>query len=210
MSKRTLYASLDNKQFFYVPDEIECPKGDFIVRSLSGKELASDPVVLDVYEVSQEEAQAITKEVILALGQKLRTFASTAGTLLQAPPKPDSRREERVAAALKLSQEQLHQDPKAVAEAVKNLFTGVMAAAKATVNTPEVAKEQLKDVAEALKVEGLSPEHAEKIEQLPEQLRAILGSEDTLKRLEEATHQLQSAAAELEKATQRLGKSSKE
>jgi hypothetical protein len=201
MSTRTLYAAEDRKRFFHVPDDARLPPGDFIVRSLTGKKLAADPVALDVYEVPEAEAMKLAQEVLGSFAEKVRTVAMSAAKALSAPPKLDpeavAAREERVAASLKLGREQLHQDPTALGGAVKDLLTGLLTAAQETVHAPEVAKERMRDVAEALRQEGLVNDGVAAVETLPERLRELLASEETSAKLDEIAAGLRNAAAEL-------------
>jgi len=89
MGTHTLYAAEDRKRFFHVPDDARLPPGDFVVRSLTGKKLAADPVALDVYEVPEAEAMKLAQEVLGSFAEKVRTVAMSAAKALSAPPKLD-------------------------------------------------------------------------------------------------------------------------
>ncbi|MFN7146695.1 MAG: hypothetical protein ACK4YP_23175, partial [Myxococcota bacterium] len=102
---------------------------------------------------------------------------------------------ERVAATLKMSREQFRSDPKAVGVALKAALDGLATVAKEAVEEPEVAKERLADVAEALRQEGVTPPEA--LEALPDKLRELLASEDTIAKLDAAAAELRAAAAAL-------------
>ncbi|MDP2308026.1 MAG: hypothetical protein Q8P18_18520 [Pseudomonadota bacterium] len=201
MPTHTLYATEDRKRFFYVPDDASLPSGDFVVRSLTGKKLTVDPVALDVFEVPEAEAMKLAQDVLLGFADKVRTAAMGVAKALTQPPKlhPEAvkAREERVAANLKLGREQLRDDPAALGAALKATFTGILQAAQETVHEPEVAKERMKDVAEALRQEGLIPEGTDGVEGLPERLRELLASEDTVAKLDEISQDLRKASAEL-------------
>lgn len=205
MPTHTLYASEDRKRFFHVPDEASLPPGDFVVRSLSGKKLMANPVALDVFEVPEAEAMKLAQAVLADVGNKVRAVAMSAAKALSAPPKLDPEavkaREERVAASLKLGREQLREDPAALGAALKETLGNLLKAAQETVHAPEVARERMKDVAEALRQEGLLPdEGVAAVENLPERLRELLASEDTVGKLDEISKDLRRAAAELRDA----------
>jgi len=207
MPTHTLYATDDRKRFFHVPDDASLPGGDFVVRSLTGKKLAADPVALDVFEVPEAEAMKLAQEVLLGVADKVRTVAMSAAKALSQPPKldPDAvkAREERVAANLKLGRDQLREDPAALGAALKATFTGILQAAQETVHAPEVAAERMKDVAEALRQEGLIPDSLKDVEGLPERLRELLASEDTVAKLDEVAKDLRKASAELRAAREK-------
>ena len=206
MAGRTLYASEDRSRFFHVPDDARLPAGDLVVRSLTGKKLSADPVALDVYEVPEAEAMAIAQEMLGSFADKVRSVAMSAAKALSQPPKLDPEavraREERVAATLKLGRDQLHDDPAALGGAVKDLLTGLVKAAQESVHDPEVAKERMKDVAEAMRQEGLAPGAVEAVEGLPERLREVLAAEDTVTKLRSVAEDLRKAAEEMRAARQ--------
>lgn len=195
----TLYASEDRKRFFWVPDDARLPPGDLVVRSLSGKKLAADPVALDVYEIPEDEAMRRAQEVLGGFADSVRAVAMSAAKALGEPRKldPDAvkAREERVAGYLKMSREQFRSDPAAVGSAIKAALDGLASVAKEAVETPEAAKERLADVAEALRQEGVTPPEA--LETLPDKLRELLASEDTIAKLDAAAAELRKAAAAL-------------
>lgn len=203
---RTLYATEDQTRFFAVPDEAALPEGDFEVRSLTGRALRVDPTVLDVYEVSEDEAKALAREQLEAFGRKLKGVLGVAANALKSAARPDpadvAAREKRVAESLKLSEEELR-DPAKVASAVKDVLGGVLQAAKDSVGDPEAAKARMKDVAEALRQQGAGEEAAAKVEQLPELLRDALKSDELLAALDNATEKLRAAARELSEETER-------
>ncbi|MDP2316676.1 MAG: hypothetical protein Q8P41_27525 [Pseudomonadota bacterium] len=201
MATRTLYASDDRKRFFVVPDDARLPGGDFVVRSLTGKKLEADPIALDVYEVPEAEAMKLAQEILGDFANKVRTVAMGAAKALSEAPKLDPEavkaREERVAANLKLGREQLREDPAVLGAAIKATLTGILQAAQEAVHSPEVAAERMKDVAEALRQEGLAPGSLADVEALPERLRELLASEATVAKLDEVANDLREAAAEL-------------
>ncbi len=207
----TLYASADRKRFFHVPDDARLPPGDLVVRSLTGKKLEADPVALDVYEIPEEEAMRIAQELLGGFAEKVRAVAMSAAAALAQPPKLDpeavKEREERVAAHLKLGREQLSQDPAALGAALKGALQDMVKLAQETVHAPEVAEERMKDVAEALRQEGAPAGTPEALEALPEKLRALLASEDTVARLKAAAENLRVAAAELREESEKQSKS---
>jgi hypothetical protein len=207
MADRTLYASTDRKRFFHVPDDAKLPAGDLVVRSLTGKKLEVDPIVLGVYEVPEAEAMVLAQGILGGFAEKLRAVAVSAGKALNAPPRRDPEavaareaREARVAESLRISRETLKGDPAAVGEALKATLAGLLATARETVHEPEVAREKMKDVAEALRQEGVEPGAAAVLEELPDRLRELLASEDTVAKLEAAAADLRKAAAELRAA----------
>lgn len=180
---KTLYIDAQQKRFFYVPDDAVCPKGDYRVMSILGKELATDSLVLDVYEISEEEAKEITREGIYSLGRRLRDFAGTTASL--------------VAKQTEKKDPVQSPDPNTVGDAFQQFVKGVVAATRETVQNPDQARERAKDFAEALKERGLSPEDAAVVETIPEKLRAVLEDKDTLQGIEEATQRLKQATETL-------------
>jgi hypothetical protein len=201
MADRTLYASSDRTRFFHVPNEARLPPGDFVVRSLTGRKLEVDPVVLAVYEVPEAEAMALAQEVLAGFADKVRTVAMSAAKAITAPPKLDpavvAAREQRIADALKIDRDTLRQDPAALGGALKAALQGLVDTARETVHTPDVAREKMKDVAEAFRQEGLDPGAADVIEGLPDRLRELLASDETAARLDAAARDLRKAVDEL-------------
>ena len=197
----TLYATADQTRFFHVPDDASLPPGDLVVRSLTGKKIAADPVALDVYEVPEAEAMRLAQEVLGGFAEKLRAVTMSAAAALAKPARLDpeavAAREERVAGYLKLGREQLRGDPAALGAALRGAMQDIVNAAQETVHAPEVAEERMRDVAEALRQEGAPAGTPEMLEGLPDRLRALLASEDVLAKVESAAADLRAAAAEL-------------
>lgn len=203
---RTLYATDDQTRFFLVPDDATLPAGDLVVRSLTGRKRSVDPTVLDVYEVPEEEAKRLVAEQVREMGAKVRGVLGAVGKALMEAPRLDpadvAAREQRVADNLKLGRDELS-DPDKLAGAVSALVKGVLSTAAAAVNDPAVAEARMKDVVEALRKEGAGEDAAASVEALPQRLRELLASEETLKALDEATEKLKAAAAELDAEMER-------
>lgn len=202
MSARTLYASEDRSRFFLVPNDAKLAKGDFVVRSILGATLAVDPMVVDLYEVSEAEGQEAIRTLLLGLGSKIAAIAGSAAKALQEAPRLDpeevAAREARVAESLRVTREELKGDPKAVVSAVGALLAGVLQAAKDSVNAPETAEARIRDVAEALRQEGADEEAVDAVEALPARLRELLGSDETKRKVEELTEKIRKATRDLE------------
>lgn len=201
MPSTTLYATADRARYFLVPDDARFPPGDLVVRSLTGRKLEVEAMALEVFEIPEDQAKQIAQQTVSEFGQKaLGVLGAAVKAMKEAPrldPEVAAQRAERVAETLKLSAEQLRDDPKAVGAAVKSLLEGLVKAAQETVVAPELAAERMKDVGEALRQQGVDPEAAAKIEALPDRIRAILGSEETVAAVELATERLRAAAADL-------------
>lgn len=199
----TLYATPDRARFFHVPDDARLPPGDLVVRSLTGKKLEADPIALDVYEVPEDEAMRIARELLGGFADKVRAVTMSAAAALAKPPPldPDAvkAREERVASYLKLGREQLHDDPAALGAALKGALQNMVDLARETVNEPGVAEARLKDVAEAFRQEGAPAEAAEAIETAVAKLREALASPEVLGKIEQATAELRSVTEALKR-----------
>jgi hypothetical protein len=201
----TVYASADRKRFFDVPADARLPPGPMEVSSITGASLKVDPVALDVYEISEEEARTRAMETLRGFADSVRAVTLTATRALAEAPKLDpeavAARESRVADALKLSREQLKSDPKAVGAAVKSALDGLLNAVRETAESPDAARARMADVGEAVRQEGGAPEVAAAVSGLADKLREVMTREDTVKRLEEAAEGLRKAAADLRAET---------
>lgn len=197
----TLYADAEQKHYFLVPDELTLPTGPLVLRSLTGRRLTVDPEAAAPHEIPEEDAKKMAQELVGAFAEKLKVVAMSAVEALSRAPAADPAatvaREERVAASLKTSREALRDDPEQLKSALKGIFQGILAAAKETVHTPDVAKDRMKDIAEALRQEGVASGAPEIVESLPDRIREVLGSKETLDKLDELTRDLEQATADL-------------
>lgn len=57
MESKTLWSNHDRTRFFLIPDDPEIPPGDFVLRTLTGRELRVAPSALAEFEVSEQEAK---------------------------------------------------------------------------------------------------------------------------------------------------------
>ena len=96
-----------------------------------------------------------------------------------------------------MSREALRENPEQLKSAIKGVFQGILQAAKETAQTPEVAQDRMKDIAEALRQEGVQSGAPELVESLPDRLRELLASEDTLATLNKFTKDMDQATADL-------------
>jgi len=201
MPSRTLYASDDQKRFFHVPDGARLPAGPLVVRSLTGKKLLVEPVAVEIYEIPEAEARMIAAAMVSGFAEKVAAVAGVAVQALNAPPPPADegrdRQEARIAAALHVSREQLHNDPEAVKAGLAAVLDGLLHAVQDTAERPADARARASDIAEALRQEGADPDVVHAVEAFPELLRERLASDDTLRKIEAAAERLREAAAEL-------------
>jgi hypothetical protein len=173
MAGHTLYIDNAQKRFFYLPNDVVCPPGDYRVQSLLGRELSTHPVILDVYEVSEEEAKKITEEGVYAFGRNLRS-------LLERVPgrTPDPTLHERSNNLAKLrgglgdTLQQAATDPDAVAKKMDELTAPLQASAA-------------------------------QIRGFPERLRAVIEDPARQEEIDAATQRLRRATEELAAATRR-------
>jgi hypothetical protein len=205
MGSHTLYATPDRTRFFHVPDDARLPPGDFEVRSMTGRRLAVEGMAIEVYEVSEAEATRITRELVASVAEKARNVL---GALFASPPPAvdpgdQAAREKRVADALNVTPGQLHDDPKAVGAAIGSMFDAVVKAAREAIANPDVTRERLKDAAEALRQEGADPETVAAVEAVPERLRELLTSDETLAKVDELTAEIKSATRRLREEAER-------
>lgn len=197
----TLYADAEQKHYFLVPDEITVAKGPVVLRSLTGRRLEVDAEAAAPYEIPEEQAKKMAQELVGAFAEKLKVVALSAVQALSRTPALDpasvAERESRVADSLKMSREALREDPEQLKSAIKGVFQGILQAAKETAQTPEVAQDRMKDIAEALRQEGVQSGAPELVESLPDRLRELLASEDTLATLDKFTKDMDQATADL-------------
>jgi hypothetical protein len=53
----SLWTDPARTRFFLLPDDRQLPPGDFILRTLTGRELKVDPASLTAFELSEEQAK---------------------------------------------------------------------------------------------------------------------------------------------------------
>ena len=59
---KTLLSDQTRTRHFLIPDNENLPSGDFILRTLTGRQQNVDPEALEPYEISQEQAKAWLKD----------------------------------------------------------------------------------------------------------------------------------------------------
>ncbi len=192
MAASTLYASADQKRFFYVPDDAVLGPGDCTVRSLTGKRLAADPAALDAYEVPVDQAQAITRQMMEQLGGKVRAVLSATTKALAGAAAGGG--EAGASDAGAPGKSETLED---LGAQFKGALQGLVQAAQESKSSPVTVQERMKGISAALREHGMDPEAAEAVERFPERLRALLTSEETLAKLDAVTEDLRKAAAEL-------------
>jgi DNA-binding LacI/PurR family transcriptional regulator len=82
-SAKTLWTDADKTRQFLIPDALQLPLGDFLLRTATGREQRVDPAALAPFEVSAEEARTWAKAQLgkvalrLKAGLKDALFGST-------------------------------------------------------------------------------------------------------------------------------------
>jgi hypothetical protein len=180
----TLYASEDQSRFFHVPDDARLPEGPMAVRSLTGRELRVEPVAIEVFEVSSDEAKAIIGEQMRVFLGKARSLATAALAALRTPP---AAQPSDAAPA-----------PELTVEGLKAMARDLAQAAKETVNDPDVAQARMAQVSGALRAEGVDEDVVTAVEKLPERLREALQSDELAAAVDELTARLRAATAEID------------
>lgn len=72
MSK-TVWSNADRTRHFLIPDDADLPSGDFVLRTVIGRQMEVDEAAAVPYEVSQEEARAHLKEQLGAVMDEAKT-----------------------------------------------------------------------------------------------------------------------------------------
>jgi hypothetical protein len=207
--EKTLYASADERRFFHIPDDVVLPAGAFTIRSLSGRAREVDPVVLDVFEVPEAEAQALARaamEAWVETGKKMVAGVTTAlrdaarGQPTAATPPSVDAQYDRAADALGVTREQLHGDPKAVLAGLTDALKGIAAVARESIDPASAAdgKQRMEALAARLRKDGLPADAATTIEELPETLRQVLGSAELEQTVRDASRRLTELSAQLD------------
>ena len=80
---RTMYASLDRKRFFYIPDDAGLPPGSFIVRSLKGAKLEVEEASLAEFELDEARAKDIVKAEVARIAKSTQTFLAGAAAAMR-------------------------------------------------------------------------------------------------------------------------------
>jgi len=73
-----LWSDLSRSRHFLIPDDEKLPSGDFILRTLTGRQQQVDPKALEPFEISQEQAKAWLK------GQLGQVLQSAKGAVMDA------------------------------------------------------------------------------------------------------------------------------
>lgn len=209
MPEKTLYASADERRFFLIPDDADLLPGAFTIRSLTGRARQVDPVVLDVYEVPEAEAQALARAAMegwVETGKKVVASVTTAlrdaaqGQPTAATPPAADAQYDRAADALGVTREQLHGDPKAVLAGLTDALKGIAAVARESIDPASAAdgKQRMVALAARLRTDGLPADAATTVEELQETLRQALGSAELEQTVRDASQRLSELSAELE------------
>lgn len=77
-STKTLWSDISRMRHFLIPDNESLPPGDFVLRTLTGRQHEVDPKFLEPFEVSQEQAKAWLK------GQLGQVLQSAKGAVMDA------------------------------------------------------------------------------------------------------------------------------
>lgn len=207
--EKTLYASADERRFFLIPDDAALLPGDFAIRSLSGRARQVDPVVLDVYEIPEAEAQAVAraamegwvetgKKVVASVTTALRDAAKGQPTAAASPAV--NAQYDRAADAIGVTREQLHGDPQAVLAGLTDALKGLAAVARESIDPVSAAdgKQRMEALAARLRKDGLPADAATTIEELPETLRQVLGSAELEQTVRDASRRLNELSAQLD------------
>jgi len=204
----TLYANPSQTRFYLIPDDAEVPSGGLVLRSLTGrrKDVALDAV--EVYEISEDRAKEITRLEIGRLTRQATGFLAGVGAFMQGvadrakehpEPPPHGPREANVAEALGITPDQLRNDPEAVIDGLKRMWSGLQVALKDALDTNKEADEatraRVRFIAE---MAGADVDAAETtVEDLRTRIHDLLMSQELEKRVREATARLNEISAEI-------------
>jgi hypothetical protein len=195
---RTLYVSVDGARFFVVDDDAELLPGSFEIRSLQGRARTVDPVVLDVWEVTEAEGRARAEREVeeMIAGAKrfmsgLVTVARQAkrGEETQGPVATSSGKEPGFRETLGLE----GQDPDAAIAALKEAVSGLGSILTEAVSpSPQDQAHlagRLHALGDLLREQG-AVDAADRLEAAPEAMRKALLDPETQRHLRDAADRL--------------------
>ncbi|HKQ04347.1 MAG TPA: hypothetical protein VJ464_04390 [Blastocatellia bacterium] len=85
----SLWTDTARTRFFLIPDDKQFPLGDFVLRTLTGREMEVDPTALAEYEISEQEAKGWLKGEFGKMLDGARAVADRfIEKLRQGPPGP--------------------------------------------------------------------------------------------------------------------------
>ncbi len=195
----TLYSNPDHTVFYYIPDDVELPGGALVLQSLTGKRREVDPQAALAYEVPEERAQEITREIVAGFSRGIGRFlAGTLDMMRTAQREPDSSQKPRttnVAEALGLSEEQLANDPDAVIQGIREAGKGLQQTLRQSWSADKVSEEVARERLEALAKlarEEVAPALADAVRNMPDALRDLMEDRDLEQDVRDATEKLES------------------
>jgi hypothetical protein len=171
---QTLWSNADKTRQFLIPDTLELPSGEFLLRTATGREQHVDPGVLSSFEVSAEEAQAWAKaqlgEVTRWLKASLKEALFGASKRVQAQGReckgPETTQQTSPTPGLDLladitdtPRERLSDDYRAIGQALRNYLKDItVTAGEALSGDPareREARRRMRDWAETLSAHGI-------------------------------------------------------
>ena len=55
---QTLWSNIERSRFFLIPNDHQIPDGDFLLRTITGRQMEVDPNALESFEVNRDEAKS--------------------------------------------------------------------------------------------------------------------------------------------------------
>jgi hypothetical protein len=179
-----MYATRDQKRFFWIPDDQKPAPGPLLLRSITGQRLEVDEASVAAWELPEAEARKIVAEDLAVYAQKLGTFVAGAAETLRAAaakPVPPPRRpnaDATIARSLGITEEELRKDPQKVLGSLQTVLKGFLETLKeGTSDDPAArdrAKERMDILKELVQQQTGDPALAAKAEELPEKIGALL------------------------------------
>ncbi|MBW2255617.1 MAG: hypothetical protein JRI25_13595 [Deltaproteobacteria bacterium] len=205
----TLYANPSQTRFYFIPDDAEVASGGLVLRSLTGQRKDVSLEAVEAYEIPEDRAKEITRLEIGRYTRQASGFLAGVGAFMQGvADKAEERkgrkpgpgpREANVADALGITPDQLRNDPDAVIEGLKGMWSGLQVVLKDALATgkeaDETTRERIRFVAE---LAGADIDAAETtVDELRTKVHDLLMSQELEERVRNATARLNEISAEL-------------
>ncbi len=224
----TLWSDSERSRFFLISGDRQLPPGDFVLRTITGRQMEVDPNALAPFEVTRDEAKTWLNsqfgQVLEEAKGKLTNYLSNLGKS-SPKSKPESKQKKTETHTKNSSEpaypglsllsvltgervETLRTEPDAIARGIRQILSDLNAIFEnATAPNPEklqTARTQIQNLRSTLQAHGISV--SEKLEEIPERLHEFYFSSAQTQNLQENAANLEKLADQVEQTAAVAGK----
>jgi hypothetical protein len=198
----TLYAHPSQTRFYLIPDDADVASGGLVPRSLTGRRKDVELEGVAAYEIPEDQAKEIAQLEIGRLTSQATGFLAGVGAFMQGGADKAKERKEG------LPRPSPRNDPDAVIEGLKGMWSGVQVVLKDALDTgkeaDEATRQRIRFLAE---MAGADVDAAETtVDDLRTKIHDLLASQELETRGRDATARLNEISAELHASADAMAK----